>query len=748
MTTYQMNRSLGVALLTIACASSIAACTDLDNPSDELALDTPTGGEVQSSQSATPTASEDSQSMSTDELPFVDGIESAQTFLQLLPDPLPSGENAALHVLLPAAQNAELDDSLVRVVGELDSPIVLFRASFLQEAGVITESPGDEFFTTFVRVEDDDINHRVEAEAALAEVEEPSETHLVFNGRTPISLTTGIAIDTDQLFDGGVVPLGACPFTATSKLERWEESLAITDLEVVEDPERTFDPCTGDGNPNGVWTFKHLMEEMAILSGLSTHDFVISWLALWLEDREINSDLVPARPELFDRVVVPWANASGVTASFESDGESAKIIIEDGELDLDIAPFTFAALVNRIDLGETSKGSGGYNVGSNEAPLDAGELRFVFGVADLDSCEPLQMSVIFEYGVPIEGCEAVREWAQEWTYLNDASLGVRFGDAWRAHLEALTESVVLSGAAPDKGNESALNQIRTNEFIEEWQWELLEFTLTDEVPADDTDTPSNGPLRSHTVAMTPDDTKFHPTPNNTVDLFVEAEVLPLVRKKVPTLPDDCSSSYETVPYSYYNPDEKKETPFRGGNAFTSNTGPEYWEVSTMDPSINREACARHEFSVNTCNGCHYGDTATEFFHIDPTVSPASLSDFMTGGGSGSIFPVSDPQFGGSIPDWTYADLHRRFERLYGIACALCSDVIEIDPEVLLEGFLEFGGVPVDLTPDTGLDIPIGPILEFDVAMQVLELRTDLVNPDLAVSTDVTNFSRPPQRFVH
>ena len=96
-------------------------------------------------------------------------------------------------------------------------------------------------------------------------------------------------------------------------------------------------------------------------------------------------------------------------------------------------------------------------------------------------------------------------------------------------------------------------------------------------------------------------------------------------------------------------------PFRGGNAFT--LPPTHWEAD-VDPSDNREACARHQFSLNTCNGCHFGDTSTFFLHVDPTVMPAALSNFLTGGGGG-VWSVPDPQFG--TPSWTFADLERRFD---------------------------------------------------------------------------------------
>jgi len=55
-----------------------------------------------------------------------------------------------------------------------------------------------------------------------------------------------------------------------------KKSLLIRDPAVVTDPSRTFDVCTGAGNPNGVWTFKHLVTEMAneAKTGITPEKFV------------------------------------------------------------------------------------------------------------------------------------------------------------------------------------------------------------------------------------------------------------------------------------------------------------------------------------------------------------------------------------------------------------------------------------------------------------------------------------------
>src|SRR5262249_5945404 len=205
-----------------------------------------------------------------------------------------------------------------------------------------------------------------------------------------------------------------------------------------------------------------------------------------------------------------------------------------GPLDLDIAPFRLLAIVNRIDLGATVSGPSGYSGTITSLPTTPGELRFIFDVVQPNpwgggtetTCGRKHFTTIFEYGVPGEGCDAVVAWAQQWTALQ-AIPG--FTPAYLAQLESMTESVVLHGAAPSKGNQNAIDQIRTNEIALPSPWELREFTLTDENPAAGTDTPADGGLRKHSVAQTPNDGAFSAaggdaTINNFVNNVVAAGV--------------------------------------------------------------------------------------------------------------------------------------------------------------------------------------------------------------------------------
>jgi hypothetical protein len=378
-------------------------------------------------------------------------------------------------------------------------------------------------------------------------------------------------------------------------------------------------------------------------TGVTPEDFALEFLLTWLFTRNINSDSVDARPAMWDDVIEPWLVASG--------GSS---------LDLDKAPFRLLAIVNRLDLRKTATG-GGYFGGAG-IPLDAGELRFVFGVvtppeySESGTCELEEFTTILEYGVPIGGCTSVRNWAREWTKLN---IFPAYGTAYRNQLAMLTEQVVERDAAPSKGNGSAINQVRTNEIALARPWEMNEFTLTDEESGD---VPVDGALQTHTVAQTPDDAVYTPTPNPVISDYIDSEV-------------SCDGNHE-VPLAFDG------SPFRGGNALVGKgpgSPPGTWFGD--GPNTTDYICRRHKFSVNTCNGCHSCDTGTEFVHISPTSGiPASLSGFLTG------TSVEDTQFPAD-KTWTFADLDRRFVDLYNVADSVCLFVPPLQVE-MAEIFME------------------------------------------------------------
>jgi hypothetical protein len=687
-------------------------------------------------------------------LPLIDSTTHPELLATLLARPTELGETTALHVKLPPPRHRALADTLVRVIGDPASPHVLFRSDALVQLGVLRESPGRDFFAAFVTLgpEELDLLARNQAEITAGAFGRPTSESVVFSGRSAIGRTVHAKVDPEAFRAGRLVALNRCFLRPLPTAQALGQSIFLTAPAVVLDPARTWDPCTGAGTKGGAWTFAHFIREMAIGSGQTAESFARDWLAKWLNNYTVNGDVVPARTQMFNQVIQPWAVASGVTATlFTNPFTGVRTLSLSGPLDLDIAPFRLEAIVNRIDLGERSTGGGGRYGAVTGTPTTSGELRFIFGVVQPSpwgagndaTCGKKRFTTIFEYGVPGTGCAAAVSWAKQWTQLA-AMPG--FTPAYLAQLEAMTESVVRHGAAPAKGNQNAINQIRTNEIaIGGGQpWELREFTLSVENPAADTDTPTSGPLRAHTVAQTPNDGAFSAAgADPTINAFVTGPVTAGLALPV-ALPNKCDASYE-VPFLHGG------APFRGGNALI---GVNFWKANSA-PATPDGICARHAFSLTTCQGCHHNDSgtnglggSTNFVHIDPlSTIPVTLSKFLTGGGIGSTFGVNDTQFATPVPapQWQFADLQRRFDRLFDIShCTACTKAHPVRVD-FVERAQAFGPIPIDVDPKQLPGLRIGPVTDLATVSKLLELR---VATSGALRSEPVDFVRTPAAMAH
>ncbi|HET6586086.1 MAG TPA: hypothetical protein VFG69_21660 [Nannocystaceae bacterium] len=626
-------------------------------------------------------------------------------FIRRLPEPTPLGEDIVIHVRFPELGDPSPQPSLVRVLGVKEAPVLMFHSDTLAELGHLEKSPGPGFFATFARSDDLGLERRKELESQILENDKVADLSFVIEGRHPIAVSTAQPFAIDAFMAGDLVGLGRVRITPQSIEQNWGESVFITDPAVVQDPERTHDTCTQEGDACGPWTFCHLMTEMANTprTGISPEQFTQQWLEQWLDDYPVNDDLVEARPDMASLVIEPWLAASGGS-----------------ELDLTQSPFRLLAIVNRLDLRQNgSSGFGGYGGGGGSTPQTGGELRFVFGVMAPDgsgaACNPLPFTVIFEYGVPKQGCFDVREWANEWVALD---LMGGFDSTYRDALANLTEVVVQREASPLRGNGSAINQIRTNENALADVWELREFAVADQSfgCVDATNVATDGFLRPHTVLQTPDDHAYTPTPNGTIDDFVASDVIPFVS----TSP--CRSTHQ-VPASY-DCSSGSPDPFLGGNALASLTPggspPGAWLANPPGSATSAFICGRHEFSLNTCQGCHTCDTGTTFTHVDPMSGiPAALSGFLVGA------TVDDTQFPGTT--WSFADLDRRYQDLYDVAGAFCLPFTPVIPE-----FFE----------KVGFD-PIGPVIDLDLFKTIFDVRLGLSQPDPVVNPLIEDIGRGP-----
>lgn len=396
-----------------------------------------------------------------------------------------------------------------------------------------------------------------------------------------------------------------------------DHSLMVTNVGVVEDIDRTSQPCTRP-NATGAWTFGKLMTDMAneAVTGVRPEDFVKRWLRHWMEPQTINSDPVPARTNIFNLVILPWVIASGTPA-----GSVNATNWETFPLKLAKAPFKLTAIVNRLDL----RGNTGYSVNN------AGEGRFVFETLN-STCDPTSFTVIFEYGVPIHKCRPLRNYAKKWYDLKDLALG---SPDYNKALQAITDVFASANAAPLEPNGSAINQVRTNEIALAGPWELREFRVDSATNMLLETTVTNEPAKKFNARAVP--------PATAADAATLANYVNVVFPTNPKVPMDFASA-----------------PFLGGKSHTEFFG--FWNAA---PGAITDPNNRHLFSLGTCSGCHAGETRTTFLHVEtaPFGTQAGLSRFLSGGPA-----VPDPVSG---TPRTFSDLERRRGDLATLLCA-CS----------------------------------------------------------------------------
>jgi hypothetical protein len=227
-------------------------------------------------------------------------------------------------------------------------------------------------------------------------------------------------------------------------------------------------------------------------------------------------------------------------------------------------------------------------------------------------CAPLLFTVIFEYGITKGGCVDLKAWAQQWQGLSSHALG---SPAYNAALAAITEQFVAANTDVTQfPNRSALNQLRTNEFLNS-PWQLREFRLA----ADDGDV---GHLRQVTVKQNPRD-----------DLNSQQVVADFINPNAAAI----LAGAHVVPAEFPVP---PGVSFLAPHSDASNPGLEnlvsgdFWDGPGTHPSAAiTTPNSRHRFSFHTCDGCHTGETSTFFTHIKPEVTPGaagSLSKFLQG----------------------------------------------------------------------------------------------------------------------
>jgi hypothetical protein len=225
-----------------------------------------------------------------------------------------------------------------------------------------------------------------------------------------------------------------------------------------------------------------------------------------------------------------------------------------------------------------------------------------------------------------------------------------FGPGFNAALQHATDQFAAAGADPArKPNQSALSQLRANELLRQ-PWEMREWRIF----SNDSDA---GWLREVTAKQTP---------------AISHNRQPVVAEYV--LANAAAVQREThlVPLQWRTPG-RASVPFLGGSAPMSSEN-FFWDGPAPTGS-SLPTDLRHKFSLNTCNGCHAGETGTPFTHVFPRLpgQEARLSDFLTGANMPKIDPAD-----GRTPRW-FSDLKRREDDLLRLVSEPCFFQLFRDP---------------------------------------------------------------------
>lgn len=503
-------------------------------------------------------------------------------------------------------------------------------------------TPGDRIYGAYVY-------ENLSAFAAEAEEYEDSlaaaGSFLRFEGHAGEKVTALPSFDSDG-FDAGdevefSMDLLEAPLCGNHLLK--QNSLFITDLSVVEDPARTYNVTANTGNWQGAWTFGTLMKAMAHQSstGVSATEFLRSWVATWMNSQTVNEQVIAPREDALVAMIAPWIRKAShpdlpsYTSIHSGNWEQYWTGLHQDSI-LKYAPFKLMAIVNRIDLrGSTAYGS---------TPFNAGETRFIFTLIDPPSglvptnfdqeftfpngnfLDWRGMNVIIEYRNTAQNICELKNWAQRWY---DLSAFPSFGSDFNDSLEAITHVVTDANAMPAYPNGSALAQLRTNErlFFQpdgEWEkshWQFRQFEIKTSTHKLAMTTLTNNPKlesTSPTNLFSYDFDHNNPDFDDARDSFM-AWVWPMryslsqgqhvmPAKYLGTNNPLLAGAAEMVGQQFHHVDANWSTTSAAGYS------PSYLNIPLLGGLYRK---ARRQLSLNTCVGCHSGETKTIFNQVRP-----------------------------------------------------------------------------------------------------------------------------------
>ncbi len=347
-----------------------------------------------------------------------------------------------------------------------------------------------------------------------------------------------------------------------------KKSLAIKSPSVVNHPNTVY---KSRDLANSHWSFGYLMGRIGGFDPSNPEvfetqasGFILSFLKSIKNDPRTNSDLitVPNGNLVQGRDTQPLIDSLPTKINFQG----RKI------LDLEKLPFVLLSILSRIDLKKDN--------------IQAGEGRFIFGLSNSS-----QITIILEYGLPLipsslNPSNTLAEWAKRWAVLSQLTLG---SPEYIAALKTVTDAF-SDARFPGRVNESAINQVRTNELaLGSFPWQLREWNLRKLNPADNL-----AVLLPATVKQTPDSAL---NGKAALGIWAQANRDAILDGKLELKDSDTIVD-----------DEGRTRPLLGAFANVDRN----WSVPGVDESLRRT------FAINmTCNGCHSSETETSFTHVSP-----------------------------------------------------------------------------------------------------------------------------------
>lgn len=555
--------------------------------------------------------------------------------IQKLPVPLDDGSNLKMMVQF-TFPNANIPSTIDVYTGSDATTKVTFRDDGTGPDLVA----GDGTYTAYLV---ENINLLISTLQSRVATINSRPVNLVFNGHDGSELTAPITININAFNAGNVTVIPTLLFTGLDCFDGIDKprSLFITDTSIVEDPARTYNVVTSAGNPTGLYTFGNMFKQIAneSVTGITPKQLMKSWVQNWTADVSVNGQIVAERKDVFAYLINPWLNAAGYSGTVDESNWSSVWDSANETALLEKAPFKLTAIVNRIDL----RGNSSFDM----VMKNTGETRFIFTLESPATGQPPSqqnqafsgtfhdwkgMNVIFEYGnLPTNICDT-RALAQQWLALSTMPLG---SVGYKSALENITKAVINANAAPGKINGSAIDRIRTNERIfyrpgasddAAWKasdWEFRQFELDATTHRFKQVDLTNTPVNSSNDA-------FSITNDNVGNLNGAPNIVAVGTDQNNLIDWAFSTPFNTKSImrgNFIMPDMYGGAHLLAAAGKVDAEWAHYWDLNWTTTTANYPPSpamsvaqyeqVRHEISLNTCQGCHAGETKTLFTQVVP-----------------------------------------------------------------------------------------------------------------------------------